>query len=246
MADVIQVISAPMVNVRVTSSLTNFTSERRFDKSLTIGDFKNRLELVTGASAGSMQLEILDEKDKPVCPITDNSALLGSLPIEDNYRIHVTDSCQKQGAYDDLSKVDKFELSADEYNKRDDSVRSFLLRNKLGKYNQEEQARLTEQKEAEKKAESDKAASLVVGERCEVRVQGEPTRRGVVMFIGKTHFSQGIWVGVKYDEPLGKNDGSVGGKRYFEAPNKYGGFTRPSNVEMGDFPEISYDEEDEM
>ena len=77
------------------------------------------------------------------------------------------------------------------------------------------------------------------GMRCEVR---HGTRRGSVAFVGKVAElgSGGYWVGLIFDEPVGKRDGTTkGGKRYFEEPGPaYGSFVRKKNIVVGDFPEI--------
>ncbi|XP_041827242.1 CAP-Gly domain-containing linker protein 4-like isoform X2 [Melanotaenia boesemani] len=66
-----------------------------------------------------------------------------------------------------------------------------------------------------------------LGER--VLVVGQ--RTGVVKFCGKTSFAPGIWLGIELDKPSGKNDGSVGGVRYFSCPPKHGVFAPPSRVQ---------------
>ena len=54
----------------------------------------------------------------------------------------------------------------------------------------------------------------------------------------------------QYDEPVGKNDGSVKGKRYFECPPGSGGFVRPALVRTGEqyrpFDEDLFGSEDEL
>ncbi|XP_039642271.1 CAP-Gly domain-containing linker protein 4-like isoform X3 [Perca fluviatilis] len=66
-----------------------------------------------------------------------------------------------------------------------------------------------------------------LGER--VLVVGQ--RTGVVKFYGKTSFAPGLWLGIELDKPSGKNDGSVGGVRYFSCPPKHGVFAPPSRVQ---------------
>lgn len=245
------VITQSVVTVNVSSSLNSFGSERRFQKNLQIKDLKDKLVLLTGASVSTMKLELFNKEDKLVCPLDNDEALLGSYPIDDGMRIHVKDPSAKVGEFEDVSKVEKFEISADEYEKRADSVRAFKERNKLGRFKEispEEQQRLDEEKRLKEEQDKAKVESMKIGDRCEVQVAGQPKRRGCVQYAGTTEFKPGYWVGVQYDEPVGKNNGSVKGKQYFQCPDKYGGFVKPEFVEIGDFPEegMDIDDDDEM
>lgn len=50
---------------------------------------------------------------------------------------------------------------------------------------------------------------------------------------------KGNWVGIRFDEPVGQNDGTVKDRRIFECPPGHGAFVRGKNVTTGDFPERS-------
>lgn len=93
---------------------------------------------------------------------------------------------------------------------------------------------------------------IKVGMRCQVR-PGD--RRGTVAFVGQVPElgNGGYWVGIVFDEPVGKTDGTTkSGKKYFDTPGfGYGGFVRGKNVEVGDFPvrdimeELDTDDDDD-
>ncbi|KAK6746226.1 hypothetical protein RB195_012380 [Necator americanus] len=56
-------------------------------------------------------------------------------------------------------------------------------------------------------------------------------KQGTVRFLGETEFAQGIWAGIELEQPLGKNDGSVQGKRYFTCKSPYGVFVPASKTQ---------------
>ncbi|XP_051781288.1 CAP-Gly domain-containing linker protein 4-like isoform X2 [Erpetoichthys calabaricus] len=53
---------------------------------------------------------------------------------------------------------------------------------------------------------------------------------GTLRFCGATEFASGQWAGVELDEPEGKNNGAVGGIRYFRCPPNHGIFAPLSKI----------------
>lgn len=53
---------------------------------------------------------------------------------------------------------------------------------------------------------------LRIGDRVIVS-SSQGSKTGVLRYMGPTEFAPGEWCGVELDDPIGKNDGSVGDKR---------------------------------
>ena len=54
---------------------------------------------------------------------------------------------------------------------------------------------------------------------------------GILRYLGTTEFAKGDWAGVELSEKLGKNDGSVGTKRYFQCEAMYGLFAPAGKIQ---------------
>ncbi|KDQ61919.1 hypothetical protein JAAARDRAFT_123826 [Jaapia argillacea MUCL 33604] len=222
-------------------------SERRFDPHLTIAQLKAKLELITGIPVPNQSISLLNsESDEQVlAKLDDDSRPIGFYGVRDFQVLNVVDtnpSTSFTGQLTDVSQVEKFELSEAEYERRQDSVLAYKQRHQLGRFAPKD---ATTKPEAETPPEV--INSIKVGSRCQVESSEEDLhKRGTVRYVGETKFATGVWVGVEFDEPFGKNDGSVKGERYFECRQNYGVFVRPNKVQVGDFPveEIDFDDEE--
>lgn len=124
------------------------------------------------------------------------------------------------------------------------TVLSYKRANKIGRFDPNAPSQLEAQAAVMDREISER--SIAVGARCRlVSADGQPEddRRGEVAFVGEIEELPGVgkWVGVRLDEPTGKNDGSVKTKdgterRLFDAGCRNRGvFVRPDRVEVGDF-----------
>lgn len=218
--------------------------EIRVDPSWTIEKLKDRVYIMCGTTPED---QILFAKDK----ITGNSANLDNdekslewYGICHEAEIHITDTnpFAKEHAlsFTDVTRVDKYVMSDEEYDKRKGTVREHFRKVKEQKA-LERAAQLEAMKNnpniPKEPTVEEVKITHPVGSRCEVNPGG---RRGEVKWVGEMKNQPDmVYIGVRLDEPTGKNDGEVKGVRYFDAGgSSYGCFQRPEFVTCGDFPEL--------
>ena len=96
----------------------------------------------------------------------------------------------KYGDLDDVSQVEKYQISEEEYQKRDDTFRKFKqdMQKKDPTFMKKSGNKIPDDFQAEE------AKQVTEGQRCEI-VIGQ--RRGQVKFVGKVpELAPGYWIGV--------------------------------------------------
>mmetsp|Transcript_28415 Transcript_28415/g.87913 ORF Transcript_28415/g.87913 Transcript_28415/m.87913 type:complete len:350 (+) Transcript_28415:93-1142(+) len=248
-----------MVAVNVShSNLSQKMLELRFDLHQTIGEVKARLHLHHGTPAASQRL-VLRDGGVDICQLDDDAKMLGFYNVVSGMEIHVVDvdphSISRGGALENTALVEKYRMDDETYEQRKGTVREWIKEQKAADPNWKPpkpngaaamgNAKSAPSAPAGPPPTAADAAHVEVGSRCQVQ---PGARRGVVRFCGEVPgMPEGIWVGVRLDEPLGKNDGTAAGAKIFDAEPGHGTFARPKNVECGDYPdELEDSDEDEL
>ncbi|PWZ02852.1 hypothetical protein BCV70DRAFT_197114 [Testicularia cyperi] len=258
-----------VVNLFIHAPSTLVSAERRLPSTIPLHDLKYKLESIVGIPPTNQILEIHSSRTdheqqqqlagpgpfaasvRPtlVLAVAQNSPMeeqtLEQLGVHEGMAIKVLDTRPKEliQTYTDESLVDKYVMDDDTYAARRDTVLAFKQRNKLGRFDPSKDA-----SSSVASADTiDLPEDLKPGARCQVDLLsgsgagGANKRRGTVRFVGQTQFATGTWIGIEYDEPVGKNDGSVAGERYFSCRANFGSFVRPDKVQVGNFPAEDFD-----
>ncbi|SCZ99276.1 BZ3500_MvSof-1268-A1-R1_Chr3-1g05919 [Microbotryum saponariae] len=246
-------------------------SERRFALDLTIADLKDKLERVSGISSSVQVLSLqrtatgtghsgqVPQGQTVVAQLNEDHKTLAQYGAQEWMTIRV-DSSDAHGKsqsslFTDTSLVEKFELTNQEYEARSgapfprgharDTVLAFKQRHQLGRF----APTVDSSHELVASQRTQLPVNLIPGARCEVALSDVLSRRGTVRFLGPTQFGpqdETVWVGIEWDEPVGKNDGSVDGVKYFEAKPLRASFVRPDKVTVGNFPEVDPFADDDL
>ncbi|KAL8841758.1 MAG: hypothetical protein Q9170_000791 [Blastenia crenularia] len=240
-----QPITARDIPILITSPAAS--SERRVNLSWTISQLKAKLEPITGIapSLQKITLRLPGRLEGTAISAKDEDRTgIASWSLPAYAELHVTSTDPSLGtAIPSLSSVPKYEMPVETYSSLPDTVLAYKKTHQIGRF--DPHAPELKEKKVADLWKAIEAANITIGARC--ILSPSTTRRGTVAFIGLIPEISGLgpWVGVRLDEPVGKNDGTAGGKRYFDCEAHYGVFVRPERIEVGDWKELGLDDEDE-
>jgi tubulin-folding cofactor B len=216
--------------------------EVRFSTNDPIIDVKMHLERRFGTKAGCMKLVLRNQTGENIAIMEDDYQTLGNYGAETDFTIHCIDedanSILKQ--IDDLSYVEKYVMSDQDYDKLPMNVKKFKAKLKENNPELFQKNEINHKIVIDPDFQKDLAENIKKGDRCELIEEGH---RGTVSYVGKVpDLGDGYFVGIELDEPWGNTDGSIQGVSFFETSEKYGVFRRPGEIQVGDFPELDIDE----
>ncbi|PWN93959.1 hypothetical protein FA10DRAFT_224706 [Acaromyces ingoldii] len=235
----------PTVLLVVHCPTVPIVSERRLASTSALSEVCARIELLSGIPSDSQRLSLwsgrTDDADARPGLVHDFAAdglsCEASMTLEqcgarDGMGLKVLDTraseIRHQFGQEEEEKVEKYEMDDEVYAQRQDSVLAYKQRMKMGRFGEAAASATSDVNDV-----PDLPSNAQPGARCQV-IEGE--RRGTIRFVGPTAFAPGTWIGIEYDEPVGKNDGSIKGHRYFSAKPSHGGFVKPDKVDVGAFP----------
>eukprot|EP00184_Porphyridium_aerugineum_P006070 CAMPEP_0184697658 /NCGR_PEP_ID=MMETSP0313-20130426/4550_1 /TAXON_ID=2792 /ORGANISM="Porphyridium aerugineum, Strain SAG 1380-2" /LENGTH=284 /DNA_ID=CAMNT_0027156479 /DNA_START=160 /DNA_END=1014 /DNA_ORIENTATION=- len=253
-----------LLHIKHSNLTTMAFPEFRVHLDDTIAQIKQRVYKSTGTLTDYMELSLFAADGTTLIatiPANASAQLLSltlrTLRLENNGIIYVKDtdpfSKSRHGGLEDITQVKKFEISDEAYQKRGDNYRKFkeeqmkkdpswTLQKHMQKQRQGNGVHANDgcEKENMGTENDNKELDISVDSRCEVF---PGSRRGCVKYVGQvSELGQGVWIGVAYDEPVGKHDGQVNGVRYFSCKPNHGGFVKPHNCQVGE----QFAEEDEL
>lgn len=247
-------VSTLLLNVTHSNLKVTRFLELRVDSSLTVYDLKDKLYTHCGTKQDFMTLLIRSSEKGPIrAELSNENMTLASYGVVSGDWLYVLDadphSASANGWLEDTSLVKKYEVSEEKYNASTNTYRAYKRRMREKNPNWSMTSELAKKLNAKNRPSvdtSDEPPRVKVGDRCEVNPGG---KRGEVCYLGRQlkGLPEGWWIGVRFDEPVGRNDGTVKGVKYFDAQMGYGGLARPSNVNVGDFPVLDdFDSDDEI
>ncbi|RMZ77882.1 hypothetical protein DV738_g4205, partial [Chaetothyriales sp. CBS 135597] len=184
------------------------STERRVTPSWSVSTLKTKLEPITGIPSTSQVLRIADI-DGSWIALNDDGAQLSSLPLRKGTVLEVVDTRPKaaQINWGNVSEVEKYVMTEEEYAKRNDSVMAWKRRQKLGRFDPSQKS--VDQLSVERRLKDEKevkAKGIQVGLRA--RIGNDDGKRGEVRWLGEVEGLGGarelgcVWVGVELDEPV--------------------------------------------